>query len=110
MGTTSIHAFGNAQPRRLVRPALAAGALMALAAGLSGCRSESAPYVAAPQPVRAASVTLSTATDTRSYTGTIKPRYESDLGFRVAGKIIERLVNIGDHGHAGHDARPSRRN
>ena len=96
MGTTSIHAFGNAQPRRFVRPALAAGALMALAAGLSGCKSESAPYVAAPQPVRAASVTLSTATDTRSYTGTIKPRYESDLGFRVAGKIVERLVNIGD--------------
>jgi RND family efflux transporter MFP subunit len=52
--------------------------------------------VAAPQPVRAASVTLSAATDTRSYTGTIKPRYESDLGFRVAGKIVDRLVNIGD--------------
>ena len=41
-------------------------------------------------------MTLSAATDTRSYTGTIKPRYESDLGFRVAGKIVERLVNIGD--------------
>ena len=70
--------------------------LIALAAGLSGCKSEGAAYVAAPQPVRAASVTLSAATDTRSYTGTIKPRYESDLGFRVAGKIVERLVNIGD--------------
>jgi RND family efflux transporter MFP subunit len=46
--------------------------------------------------VRAASVTLSPAADARSYTGTIKPRYESDLGFRVAGKIVERLVNIGD--------------
>ena len=52
--------------------------------------------MAAPQPVRAASVTLSAAIDTRSYTGTIKPRYESDLGFRVSGKIVERLVNIGD--------------
>ena len=70
--------------------------LIALAAGLSGCKSEGAAYVAAPQPVRAASVTLSAATDARSYTGTIKPRYESDLGFRVAGKIVERLVNIGD--------------
>ena len=73
-----------------------AGTLIVLAAGLSGCKSESAPYAAAPQPVRAASVTLSAATDTRSYTGTIKPRYESDLGFRVSGKIVERLVNIGD--------------
>ena len=70
--------------------------LIAAAVGLSGCKSESAPYVAAPQPVRAASVTLSAATDARSYTGIIKPRYESDLGFRVAGKIVERLVNIGD--------------
>jgi multidrug efflux system membrane fusion protein len=95
---SAISSFASAKPgpRRLVRPVLAAGALVALAAALSGCKSESAPYVAAPQPVRAASVTLSAATDTRSYTGTIKPRYESDLGFRVAGKIVERLVNIGD--------------
>jgi RND family efflux transporter MFP subunit len=73
-----------------------AGTLIVLATGLSGCKSESAPYTAAPQPVRAASVTFSAATDTRSYTGTIEPRYESDLGFRVSGKIVKRLVNIGD--------------
>ncbi len=73
-----------------------AGTLLAAAVGLSGCKSESAPYVMAPQPVRAASVALSAATETRTYTGTIKPRYESDLGFRVGGKIVERLVNIGD--------------
>src|SRR5690242_13797351 len=74
---------------------------MALAAALGGCKSESAPYVALPQPVRAASVTLSAAVDARSYTGTIKPRYESDLGFRVAGKIVERLVNVGDRAAPG---------
>jgi RND family efflux transporter MFP subunit len=78
------------------RPVLAVCAVIALAAPLAGCTSESAPYVAVPQPVRAASVTYSAAADARSYTGTIKPRYESDLGFRVAGKIVERLVNIGD--------------
>jgi RND family efflux transporter MFP subunit len=96
MRATSIFAFANAKFRKLPGSVLAAGTLIALATGLAGCESESAPYVATPQPVRAASVTLSAATDTRSYTGTIKPRYESDLGFRVAGKIVERLVNIGD--------------
>ena len=96
MSATPIFASSNAQPRGLARSTLAAAAILALAAGLSGCKSESAPYVAAPQPVRAATVELSTATDNRSYTGVIKPRYESDLGFRVSGKIVERLVNIGD--------------
>lgn len=32
----------------------------------------------------------------RSFTGTIAARVQSDLGFRVPGKIVERLVNIGD--------------
>jgi RND family efflux transporter MFP subunit len=75
---------------------LLAGVLLTVAVGLAGCKSEGAQYVAPPQPVRAASVTLSNSAETRSYTGTIKPRYESDLGFRVSGKIVERFINIGD--------------
>jgi len=31
------------------------------------------------------------------YTGVIHARTESDLGFRVSGKIIEKLVKAGDH-------------
>lgn len=96
MNATSISTSRSAQPWRRARPVLAAGALVALAAILAGCESESAPYMAPSQPVRAAVVKLSADVDTRSYTGTIKPRYESDLGFRVSGKIVERLVNIGD--------------
>ena len=78
------------------RPVLLAGALVCVAVGLAGCKSEGAEYKAPPQPVRAAAVTLATAAETRSYTGTIKARYESDLGFRVSGKIVERFINIGD--------------
>lgn len=37
----------------------------------------------------------------RSFTGTIAPRVQSDLGFRVPGKIVERLVNLGDEVKAG---------
>lgn len=32
---------------------------------------------------------------TRSFTGTVAARIESDLGFRVSGKVLERLVDAG---------------
>lgn len=37
----------------------------------------------------------------RSFTGTIGARVESNLGFRVPGKIIERLVNVGERVKVG---------
>lgn len=49
------------------------------------------------------SVVEATTPDTiaRSFTGTIAARVQSDLGFRVPGKIIERLVNLGEEVKAG---------
>lgn len=37
----------------------------------------------------------------RGFTGTIGARVQSNLGFRVAGKIVERLVNVGQQVEAG---------
>ena len=37
----------------------------------------------------------------RGFTGTVGARVESNLGFRVAGKIVERLVNVGEQVKAG---------
>ena len=34
--------------------------------------------------------------DDREAIGDIRPRYETDLGFRVAGKLVARLVDLGD--------------
>lgn len=37
----------------------------------------------------------------RSFTGTVAARVESNLGFRVPGKIVERLVDVGEEVKAG---------
>jgi RND family efflux transporter MFP subunit len=37
----------------------------------------------------------------RTFVATIRPRIESDLAFRVAGKVARRLVNVGDRVKAG---------
>jgi RND family efflux transporter MFP subunit len=64
----------------------------------------SAPtFMATPdveKPVRVHRVAATTAA-VRTYTGVVKPRYESDLGFRVGGKVVTRLVNVGDRVTAG---------
>ena len=44
--------------------------------------------------VRAATVQAAAATD-RSFTGIVAARVQSDLGFRVPGKILDRLVDTG---------------
>jgi RND family efflux transporter MFP subunit len=38
---------------------------------------------------------------TNGFTGTLEPRYQSQLGFRVAGKIASRHVEVGDRVQAG---------
>ena len=37
----------------------------------------------------------------RSYTGVVTARVQSDLGFRVAGKVVERLVDVGQTVRSG---------
>lgn len=37
----------------------------------------------------------------RTFTGTVAARVQSDLGFRVPGKIVERLVGVGEQVKAG---------
>lgn len=77
-----------------------AGAGLALAALLGGCQRAEAP----PEAVRAVkvmTVSAGTATHGQAYSGTVAARTESRLGFRVAGKLTERAVNLGQHVKAG---------
>jgi len=62
---------------------------------LNGCHESSADPRQLPPKVRVAQVAAASATE-RSFTGVITARVQSDLGFRVPGKIVERLVDSGE--------------
>jgi RND family efflux transporter MFP subunit len=53
------------------------------------------------RPVLAQQVRYEPAVQERSFVATVRPRIESDLGFRVAGKVARRLVEVGETVKAG---------
>lgn len=62
---------------------------------LAGCKPAEPP----PEPPRAVNVVRIEAgkgANTANYTGDVRARYETALGFRVGGKIASRLVDVGD--------------
>jgi RND family efflux transporter MFP subunit len=64
---------------------------------LGGCRGEEAKVEQAiVRPVRVAVVGEAVRGHALTYSGVVRPRIESAIGFRVAGKIVERFVNVGD--------------
>src|SRR6476469_2971407 len=75
---------------------LLAGAMLALMAiALTGCNELAAEKVAPSRPVLVATVHYEAESPERSFVGTIKPRIETDMGFRVPGKVAKRLVEVG---------------
>ncbi len=81
---------------------LLAGASLALIAiALAGCNDTVAQKATRNRPVLVATAHYEAETPERSFVGTIKPRIESDLGFRVAGKVAKRLVEVGQTVEAG---------
>jgi RND family efflux transporter MFP subunit len=77
------------------------GLLLASTLIAVGCskHTESDPRTQ-PLLVRVTSVANSSGTN-QLYTGVVTARVESDLGFRVAGKVTARLVDVGQTVHAG---------
>jgi RND family efflux transporter MFP subunit len=68
---------------------------------LAGCEANTAPATKTERPVQVQRVLFANGDATREFVGTVRARYETDLGFRVAGKIVTRLVNVGDRVRAG---------
>jgi multidrug efflux system membrane fusion protein len=77
--------------------ALASAVLIGLAASaLAGCNNQDVVASSPPQSVQTMTVALIPEAPEWSYVGVVRPRYESDLGFRVGGKIISRSVELGE--------------
>src|SRR5262245_7030909 len=81
----------------LARPLAALTAALLLAA----CSAETAPAPKAERPVQVQSVAYQAEDAVRDFVGVVRARYETDLGFRVAGTMMARLVKRGDCAHAG---------
>ena len=62
---------------------------------LAACNQITAQPSAPRKPVLVAAVHYQPQVPDRSFVGTVRPRIESDLGFRVTGKIQKRLVEVG---------------
>lgn len=77
-------------------PPLVAVALAACSESKSEVKDEPAA-----RPVLATQVRYEPAVRERSLVATVRPRIESALGFRVAGKVARRLVDVGDTVKAG---------
>jgi RND family efflux transporter MFP subunit len=79
------------------QPLLALAALLLLA----GCEANTAPAAKTERPVGVQRITFENQDTARDFVGVVRARYENDLGFRVGGKIVTRVVNVGDRVHAG---------
>jgi len=68
--------------------------VVALLAAVAACDRKT-EVADAPRPVHAVKVVLAPDEQDTSYTGDVRARWESALGFRVPGKIVKRLVEVG---------------
>lgn len=66
--------------------------------GLGACQkqevAEAPPVV---RPVKVVKAEMSAPTRQVAYSGTVKARTQAAMGFRVSGKVVARLVNLGQH-------------
>ena len=79
----------------MLRDTTMAAALITLALALAGCKT-SAQEDPRTQPELVRITTVATpAGGSGSFTGAVTARVQSDLGFRVSGKVIRRMVDLG---------------
>lgn len=77
------------------RPFVLSAVLAGLSFALTGC-DEKTLHDPRTEPLLVRDVVIEGAgSASRQFTGTVAARVQSDLGFRVSGKVLERLVDVG---------------
>src|SRR5437762_2894506 len=77
-------------------------AAVALLPLLAACGDQATSATGRPErPVQVQRVAFQTEDASREFVGVVRARYETDVGFRVAGKITTRVINVGDRVRAG---------
>ncbi|WP_114948089.1 efflux RND transporter periplasmic adaptor subunit [Microvirga calopogonii] len=74
-----------------------AASMAVIALGLAACQKQTSQPQSRPTMVQVETVALADYAPPVRLTGEVRAQVESDLSFRVAGRISERLVNVGDH-------------
>ncbi|CAN7406797.1 efflux RND transporter periplasmic adaptor subunit [Mesorhizobium amorphae] len=82
-------------------PAVGPAVLVVAVFGLAGCSQEKAEVKDIIRPVKVVEIGQAQTTRELDYSGSVRARTEMNLGFRVAGKVTERLVDIGQHVTSG---------
>ena len=80
-----------------------AGLLLLLALpGLQACKPAQSAADPRTEPRQVRVMTVASASrPARAFTGVVSARVQGDLGFRVAGKVVERLVDVGQTVRSG---------
>lgn len=84
----------------MTRPWLPVAAALLAVSTAAGC-DKPAPPEARPRSVRTVTVERGAEGETVSLTGHVRAREQANLAFRVPGRVVERLVDVGDAVQAG---------
>ncbi|WP_051333809.1 efflux RND transporter periplasmic adaptor subunit [Mesorhizobium sp. WSM3224] len=88
--------------RKLPAAGLPVVGIVVATLGLAGCSQEKAEVVQeVARPVKVVEIGEAQTSRQLDYSGSVRARTEMNLGFRIAGKVTERLVDIGQHVNAG---------
>src|ERR1700757_5294283 len=95
------HSIHHPPASAITRPVRAVFALALLATPLSACNDRAATAVERAAFVRTAIVQPQDGQGRLTLTGEVQARFRADLSFRVSGRVLERLADVGAHVNAG---------